>query len=146
MAATLEAALLSIISQVDNSYQILVVDDGSNDGTTEKVSTTEDITFIRNKKNLGKGASIMRGLDIAQGEYIILFDGDLEISTIQIKKLFKIHKKNKNCIVKGNRNLKSNKISVFGLGGYILNYFFNIINKSSFKDIFCCLIIIEKDY
>ena len=136
--------LLNELESFKNVFEIIVVDDGSNDGTTEKVSNIEDIVFVRNKINLGKSASIIRGLDVAKGEYVILFDGDLEISTIQIKKLFKIHKKNRHCIVKGNRNLKSNKNSVFGLGGYILNYFFNFINKSSFKDIFCCLIIIEK--
>ena len=112
----------------------------------KKYQPSKILFLSRNKVNLGKSTSIIKGLNLAKGKYVILFDGDLEISTNQIKKLFQIHKKNKNYIIKGNRDLKSNKLSVFGLGGYFLNYFFNFIYKSSFKDIFCCLIIIEKNY
>ena len=136
--------LLKELEYFKKDCEIIIVDDGSNDGTTEKVSTYNYITSIINKINIGKSSSIIKALDIAKGKYVILFDGDLEISTNQIKYLSQIHKKNKDYIVKGNRNLKSNKLSVFGLGGYFLNYIFNLIYQSSFEDIFCCLIIIEK--
>ena len=104
------------------------------------------LSSLENKINLGKSTSIIKGLNLAKGKYVILFDGDLEISTIQLIKLFQIHKKNKNYIIKGNRRFKIKQPLVFGLGGYsLLNYLFNFIYQSSFKDIFCCLIIIEKN-
>ena len=62
-------------------------------GQLKKYQLTEDIIFIRNKVKSRQKSSIIKGLDLANGKYVILFDGDLEISTIEIKKLFKIHKK-----------------------------------------------------
>lgn len=137
--------LLNELDSFKKDFEIIIVDDGSDDGTTEKILGSKDIIFIKNRINLGKSASIIKALDIAKGEYVILFDGDLEISTTQIKNLLQIHKKNNDYIIKGNRNLKANGFSLFGLGGYLLNHFFNLLYKSSFDDIFCCLIVIEKN-
>ena len=136
--------LLKELKSLNKDYEIIIVDDGSNDGTTEKLSTADDIILVRNKINVGKSASIVKGLDIAKGRYVILFDGDLEIKVKEIKNLIIHHKTNKYQIIKGTRTMLNETLSLFSIGSKILNNIFNLIYNTSFKDIFCCLIIIER--
>lgn len=60
--------------------EIIVVDDGSTDNSKLKTKNSElkDIKLIIHKKNLGKGAAIKSGLEVATGDYVIIQDADLE--------------------------------------------------------------------
>jgi glycosyltransferase involved in cell wall biosynthesis len=56
--------------------QIIVVDDGSTDGTQELLKSVAGIRVIRHQRNRGYGASIKSALRQASGEYFAWFDGD----------------------------------------------------------------------
>ena len=59
--------------------QIIVVDDGSTDGTKKKLAAWEKkVTVVYKKKNEGKGSAIAIGLRKAKGDYILFQDADLE--------------------------------------------------------------------
>jgi glycosyltransferase involved in cell wall biosynthesis len=70
----------SILSSLEKSYEIVVVDDGSRDGTFEILRrlhrSQPTLHVIRLKRNFGQTAALAAGLEHAQGEIIVLMDGD----------------------------------------------------------------------
>jgi glycosyltransferase involved in cell wall biosynthesis len=66
--------------------ELIVVDDGSTDGTTELLDTTwpDEVTVVRHERNMGKGAALRTGLRSACGEFAAVFDADLEYRATDI--------------------------------------------------------------
>lgn len=58
--------------------EIIVVDDGSRDGTTEILKELSGIRYISHERNAGKGASVMTGFQAATGDILLVQDADLE--------------------------------------------------------------------
>ena len=84
--------LNSIINQNFEDYEIIVIDDGSNDRSLELIHETLDASDIPNtvihQKNHGVGYSRNKGIDNASGEYIVFVDGDDIILPNHLKNLY----------------------------------------------------------
>ncbi len=70
-------AILETLSGVPLINEILVVDDGSTDGTSERVRAFHNVTLLINAENIGKGASMDRGVRRAKNNVIFFCDADL---------------------------------------------------------------------
>src|SRR5579863_2396163 len=68
--------LAGFLKGFPETHEVVVVDDGSSDGTAE-LAEAHGVTVIRNATNKGKGFSVRRGMLAAQGAYRLITDADL---------------------------------------------------------------------
>ena len=79
-ASIVVRAIRSVLGQTCQDWELIVVDDGSTDGTEQVVRGFSDkrINYIRHDRNLGGGAARNTGIRHAQGEYVAFLDSDDE--------------------------------------------------------------------
>lgn len=77
-ALYIEESLVSMLHQTYPDFEIIVIDDGSTDGTLQKIQAFADprIRLIAHQENRGLVGTLNEGLSLARGEYIARMDGD----------------------------------------------------------------------
>jgi dolichyl-phosphate beta-glucosyltransferase len=88
LGSTLELAV-DYLSRRNLSYELLVVDDGSRDGTAEVAErfAARGVRVIRHDSNLGKGAAIKTGALASRGAEVLLSDADASTPIEELEKL-----------------------------------------------------------
>jgi dolichyl-phosphate beta-glucosyltransferase len=85
-------AILDFMKRWNNSFEVIVVDDGSKDATVqiveEKMRNHKELKLIRLPSNKGKGYAVKTGILNAQGDYILFSDADLSTPIEELPKLF----------------------------------------------------------
>jgi glycosyltransferase involved in cell wall biosynthesis len=78
----LYARLKQVIAQVDDSFELVLVDDGSSDRTfkllEEIVAVDSRVLIVKLRRNFGQTSALAAGFDHASGEFILAMDGDLQ--------------------------------------------------------------------
>lgn len=95
-AHLLGRAIKSVLDQTYTDFELIVVDDGSTDGTSEVVKSFNDsrLRFIRTEPNRGASAARNTGIQAAQGEYIAFNDSDDEWLPQKLEKQVKFFEEN----------------------------------------------------
>ncbi len=78
----LAARVAAVLDGLGRSFEIVFVDDGSNDGTSNRVRRARErdprVKLVRLRRNFGKAAALCAGFDYSNGAIIITMDGDLQ--------------------------------------------------------------------
>lgn len=89
--AVLDAEISSVMHVIGYAYEIIFIDDGSQDATLSKIReiSNPNVRFVSFSRNFGKEAALLAGLEMAQGEAIIIMDGDMQHPPSLIPELVK---------------------------------------------------------
>lgn len=118
--------------------EIIVIDDGSTDGTGELLRSIsrEGERVISHKINMGKGAAIRTGLPHATGDVVVVQDADLEYDPQDIARMLEVLEGTGAPVVYGSRVLSgaAHSSTTFYLGGRLLSMLTNILYGSAITD------------
>ena len=141
--------IISKILKIKINKEIIIVDDGSTDGTVKIINSEIKNKFIKkifHLENQGKGAAINTAKKFIKGDIVIIQDADLEYYPSDYPKLIKPILNKKTKVVYGSRLLgkkkyryKSNFYAYYRvLGNRILTLVSNILNKQKLTDAHTC--------
>ena len=135
-----------------SNYQIVIVDDNSEDLTIQKLKSkfrsNKNIKYILRKKNPSLGLSIKEGVKKSDGNVIIVMDTDFNHSPKDLKKMINLYDLNDYDLICGSRFLKGGFSSTFfrHYCSKIFNYFVNFITRGKISDNMSGFFIIKKSF
>ena len=118
------------------SYEIIVVNDGSTDGTFEEASTIAEkrnnVKVVHYTQNGGKGNAVRYGCKFVTGNFVTFLDADLELHPKQLKAFFESMKKYNVDIVVGSKRHTLSKVN-YPYHRKILSWFYHLLIKMIFN-------------
>lgn len=123
--------------------QLIVVDDGSNDGTREILAGLQrelGFELVLQPRNQGKGAALRRGFQEIRGELVVIQDADLEYSPEEYPQLIELICQGRADVVYGSRFLGRHRVFMFShyLGNRVVTLLTNILYNTMLTDMETC--------
>lgn len=128
--------------------EIIVVDDGSADGTDKVLTTLEDSTVrvVRHEENQGKAAAIRTGMSYVRGDLVLIQDADLEYDPDDWPRLLTPVLKGKARIVYGSRFTGERRNMLFWhwVGNRFLSLVTNVLYNTTISDMETCYKLFDR--
>ena len=128
-------------------YEIILVDDGSTDGTKKRVieNLDERTSLVELRKNYGQSTAMTAGIDHAKGNYIALMDGDLQNDPADIPFMLQLAKDQDWDVVAGNRKNRRDGMLLRKIPSRIANALIRRMTGVYIRDYGCTLKIFKKE-
>lgn len=132
--------ILKRVQSMNLASEIIVVDDGSQDGTRDTLKNLdgqENVRVILHERNQGKGAAVVTGLRAAQGEILLIQDADLEYDPRDYPVLLQPIQEGKADVVYGSRFLGApHRVTMFWhlMANRLLTFMTNILYNTILTD------------
>ena len=141
-AATVEEIVRRVLA-VPLRIQLIVVDDGSTDGTREVLQRLQQelgFTLLQQPANAGKGAALRRGFEDVRGDLVVIQDGDLEYSPEEFPMLIDLICQGRADVVYGSRFIGRHRVFLFShyLGNRLLTLLTNVLYNTMLTDMETC--------
>jgi len=149
--AELYSRVLQVELHTGISKEVIIIDDGSDDGTKNIIKGFDDenTIIIDKERNSGKGACIRLGLEKASGDIILIQDADLEYDPNEYPKLLDPIISGKAEVVYGSRfkGGEAHRIIYYwhSLGNKFLTFFSNILTDLNLSDMECCYKVFRRE-
>jgi glycosyltransferase involved in cell wall biosynthesis len=128
--------------------EVIVIDDGSSDGTDKILNALRDSTvrIVSHEANAGKGAAIRTGMQTARGDLLLIQDADLEYDPEDWPKLLDPILRGKARVVYGSRftGERKNMLPLHWIGNRFLSLVTNILYSSTLSDMETCYKLFDR--
>ncbi len=145
--APLHAELSAILASMAVSFEILLIDDGSRDGTFEVArriqASDRHVRVIRFARNFGQTAAFAAGFAYARGQFIVTFDGDLQNDPADIPRLLEIARSHD--VVCGWRKDRKDDFLTRYVPSVIANRLIGLVSGVPVHDVGCSLKIFRAE-
>jgi glycosyltransferase involved in cell wall biosynthesis len=128
--------------------EVIVVNDGSSDGTDKVLAALGDSTVrvIDHERNQGKGAAVRTGMDAVRGDLVLVQDADLEYDPQDWAKLLDPIVRGKARVVYGSRftGERKNMLPLHWIGNRFLSLVTNLLYSSTLSDMETCYKLFDR--
>ncbi len=145
---TLASEIDGVMNQLQQSWECIWVDDGSQDGTLIELQKLQTINsehrFIALNRNYGQSMALAVGITRARGKIFITLDGDGQNNPADIPKMLYLLKNNNLDMVNGIR-VKRKDNWIRKISSKIANNFRNWVTKENIRDVGCSLRVFRRE-